>query len=78
MTVNTRAVILAFVADTDIAESYCPHCDTTKPISHFGIRTINGKRIPQSWCRKCRRDDAAEKREAARYARDHAPGLAGE
>ncbi len=33
----------------------CPHCGEVKPLDRdFGRRTMNGKRVPQSWCRSCR------------------------
>jgi len=33
----------------------CPNCELFDTVEeHFGWRTINGKKIPQSWCSKCR------------------------
>lgn len=72
MTVNDSKLIRAFIDETGIETSYCPHCETDKPLAFFGTRVVNGNRIPQSWCRKCRRDSEREKREEARYAKLHA------
>lgn len=34
----------------------CPNCQLFDTIEeHFGWRTINNKRIPQSWCKQCRK-----------------------
>ena len=41
------------VADTDIVEA-------------FGVRTVNGKVRPQSYCLRCRRESAKENRDAKR------------
>ena len=37
----------------------CPQCGKTATGDYeiddvFGFRTVNGKRIPQSWCKECR------------------------
>ena len=37
----------------------CPHCGregATETL--FGTRVLNGERVPQSWCRPCRRSSA--------------------
>lgn len=57
-----------FYALVDGDRRTCPHCAVAKPLPHFGLRTVGGRVVPQSWCRKCRRDDAAAKRAAAKAA----------
>lgn len=33
----------------------CPHCGREGQTEElFGTRVLNGERVPQSWCRKCR------------------------
>ncbi len=43
----------------NIIRAECPHCGKTangkdKIDELFGWRTVNGKKVPQSWCRVCR------------------------
>lgn len=41
-------------------EASCPHCDKEangydEIEELFGFRVLNGKNVPQSWCRTCRK-----------------------
>lgn len=37
------------------AEARCPRCGLVGPTdAHFGTRMLQGRRVPQSWCRNCR------------------------
>lgn len=33
---------------------YCPKCSTEKEINEFGLRTVNGNAVKQSYCKNCR------------------------
>ncbi|HXX31208.1 MAG TPA: hypothetical protein VEJ89_10870 [Myxococcaceae bacterium] len=37
------------------ARARCPRCHRTgDTLRDFGVRTVRGRRLPQSWCRDCR------------------------
>jgi hypothetical protein len=42
--------------NVSLPDATCPHCRISgDPERDFGFRIINGRRIRQSWCRRCRR-----------------------
>ena len=52
---------------TDLpAEGHCPNCGHQGDLVHdFGTRLMGSRRVPQSWCRACRRSNSQRRQKSS-------------